>query len=115
MITENLILLDGAGNQVATIAVTDEAEGYFTGELLSQQFSPQLKAVLGQYDEVVENQILSLLDEALAAVADFGLKVQYPNGSLRQVYSLHVNRQNEVTFRLTPVPPPIWLSRSASA
>lgn len=115
MSAEKLSLVDPMGIVVAELNVTDEDQGWFFGEILTQHFSPQLTKALDWYDEVLATQTLSVLDEALAMVEQFGLKVRYPNGSLRKVFSLHVNKQNEVSFRTTPVPPPAWLSKSESA
>lgn len=112
---ETLTLVDAAGKHVAELAVTNEEDGWFYGAILSQEFPRELKESLEQYDQVLTHQTLSFLDSALAEIERFGLSVRYPNGSLRRVFSLHVNLQDEVSFRTTPVPPPAWLTKSESA
>jgi len=115
MNAERVVLTDLAGNAVAEMLLTGEQDGWFTGTLHSQRLPPQLKKALDWYDEVVENQMLSFLDEATAGVEQFGLCVRYPSGSLQKLYSLHVDQHNQVSFRTTPVPPPAWLPKSETA
>lgn len=110
-----LFLVDTAGNEVAELTLTGEADDWFSGAVLAQQFSPQLKEALDWYDEVVENQMLSFLDGATDAVEQFGLLLRHADGTTHQVFSLHVNKQNEVSFRTSPIPPPVWLAKSESA
>ena len=101
----NVLLLDSRGNILAELLVSDE-EGWFSGRVLSQRFPSELASDLARYDEVVEHQMLSYLDEALAAVEHWGLEVRFRDGSTHPVYSLHISQPNEVSFRVTPVPPP---------
>jgi hypothetical protein len=50
--------------------------------------------------------MLSYLDQATAAVESFELHARFPDGSTHKTYSLHVSPSNEVSFRISPVPPP---------
>src|SRR2546427_217949 len=111
---ERLTLIDADGNALAELAVTTSETDWYTGKLLSQQFPPKLRDALAWYDEVIEGQMLSYLDRATDAVEQFGLRVRHPNGTAQKVYSLHINKQNEVSFRTSPVPPAVWLTKSAS-
>ena len=115
MSPETLTLTDAAGNAVAELVMSHEDDGWHSGRVRSLQLPAKLKEALDWYDEVVENQMLSYLDQATAAVEQFGLCVRYPNGTSQKVFSLHINKQNEASFRMTPVPPPAWLSKSESA
>jgi hypothetical protein len=115
MNADRLTLVDATGKQVAEMAVRCDEAGWFFGEILASEFSPKLKEALDRYDDVVENQMLSFLDTALADVEQFGLCVRSANGISHRVYSLQINKQNEALFRTTPVPPPAWLSKSESA
>ena len=115
MDSDKVILVDTAGNEVAEVRLIGEQDEWFAGTVLTQRFALHLKEALDWYDEVVENQMLSFLDKAADAVEQFGLSVRYPNGSTRKVFSLHISKQNEVSFRTSPVPPPVWLSKSQSA
>jgi hypothetical protein len=115
MSDEKLTLIDADGNPLAELEVTAREDDWFTAKLLSQQFPPKLKDALAWYDEIIEGQMLSYLDRAADAVAQFNLRVRDANGVVRKVFSLHVNKQSEVSFRTSPVPPPAWLTKSASA
>jgi hypothetical protein len=115
MSEEKLTLVDAEGNPVADMQLTADRDGWYAGKLLSQQLPRKLQEALDWYDEVVEHQMLSYLDQATAAVEHFGLSVRGPNGLARKVYSLHINKQNDVSFRTSPVPPPAWLTKSESA
>lgn len=114
MNAERVVLADPAGNVVAELLLSAEQDGWFTGTLHSQRLAPQLKKALDWYDEVVENQMLSFLDEATAGVEQFGLCVRYPSGLSMKLYSLHIDQQNQVSFRTTPVPPAARLPKSES-
>jgi hypothetical protein len=115
MTAENVALADDAGNVVAELLLTHEDDGWFTGTVLSQRLPPHVKEALDWYDEVVENQMLSYLDAAAANVEKWGLCLRHDNASLRKVYALHIDKQHQVSFRTTPVPPPAWLPKSESA
>ena len=112
---ELMNLVDRAGKNVAELMVTAEENGWYFGQVRSQQFPTEVREALAWYDEVVEHQLLSYLDSALARVERFELAVQDPNGAVRKVYSLQINHDNEVSFRITPVPAPSWLAKSESA
>lgn len=103
------------GNVLAELDVTAQPDDWFAGRVLSQQFPPQLRDALAWYDEVLEGQMLSYLDQATDAVDQFGVRVGPPGGPSRSVYSLHVTSQGEVSFRTTPIPPPARVPKSASA
>jgi hypothetical protein len=98
-------LVDPRGNTLAELLVSDEEEGWFSGRLLSQSFPSEIAKDLAWYDEVVQDQMLSYLDQALAAVERWGLRVRFRDGSTHPVYSLHISQSNDVLFRVTPVSP----------
>lgn len=112
---EKLTMFDSTGDAVAVLEINGQSEGWYTGRLLKRDFAPALQSALDRYDEVVENQILSLLDDALADVAAFDLKIQFSNGAPKQIFSLHVSPDDSIAFRTTPVPSPLCLSQSESA
>jgi hypothetical protein len=115
MTAQRVALADGAGNVIAELLLTREDDGWYTGSVIAHQLPSQLKRALDWYDEAVDNQMLSYLDEATAAVEQFGLCLRHPNGSVRNVYALHIDRQERVSFRTTPVPPAACLPKSESA
>jgi hypothetical protein len=100
---DQLELVDSQGHTLANLLVSDEG-GWFSGRVLSQSFPSEVAKDLAWYDEVVQHQMLSYLDEAMAAVARWGLRVQFRDGSTYPTYALHVGLPDEVSFRVTPVP-----------
>jgi hypothetical protein len=50
--------------------------------------------------------MLSYLDQAMAAVARWRLRVRFRDGSTCPTYGLHIGQTDEVSFRVTPIPPP---------
>ena len=93
-------------DSIAELLIADEEEGWFTGRVISQSFSFDVRKTLAWYDEVLRDQMLSYLDEATAAVLRIGLQARFPNGSTHKTFSLHISRSNEVSFRISPVAPP---------
>ena len=100
------LLIGREGSTIAELLIADEEEGWFTGRVLSQSFPFEVKKALAWYDEVIRDQMLSYLDEAIATVERFELQVTFPDGPTHKVYSLHVSPLNEVSFRISPVAPP---------
>lgn len=100
-------LLDGQSAILGEIRIDSEEDGWFTGTLVDANLSPVVEAALRQYDKVIQHQNLSDLDKAVAAVDGLMLAVLFQSGQAHRVYSLHVSDQKEVSFRITPVLPPI--------
>lgn len=106
MTTQSAALLDHCGTVLGEMAIYEVQDGWFTGVLTTDRLTVDVRKTLGWYDEVVQNQMLSYLDEALAAVARLELKVQFPDEEPHRVYSLDITPEKEVSFRITPIPPP---------
>jgi hypothetical protein len=102
------------GDTYAELFITDEEEGWFTGTVVRQGFPPEVQSALAWYDEVVQDQMLSYLDEAVAAVQRFELRAMFPDGSMHKAYSLHFSPADEVSFRISPVLPPPEVPQSAT-
>lgn len=114
MKNEKLTLTDRDGNVLAEVEVTAQPDGWLVGKVVSQAFPPQFRQALAWYDEVLEGQMLSYLDQATDAIDRFGVIVSSLGSPAQRVYSLHVTSQGEVSFRTSPVLPAAWLP-SASA
>lgn len=99
-------LIGTGGEALGELLIEDEEEGWFTGRLVWQRFPVEVERALAWYDEVVRDQMLSYLDDAVGVVRGFGLQARFPDGSTHPTYSLHVSPSNEVSFRTSPVPPP---------
>ena len=98
---------------LAELLIADEEEGWFTGRIVRQSFPPEVEKALAWYDEVMQDQMLSYLDEAVAAVQRLELRARFPDGSMQKTYSLHVSPSDEVSFRIQPVLPPPRLPQEA--
>ena len=104
--SRKMLLISPDGNTLAELLIDDEEEGWFTGRVVWQSFPFEVNKALAWYDEVVQDQMLSYLDEAVAAVQKFELRARFPDGSMHKTYALHVSPSNEVSFRIGPVLPP---------
>lgn len=104
--SKKVFLIGPDESRLAELLIADEEEGWLTGRVVWQRFPFEVKKALAWYDEVVQDQMLSYLDEAIAAVERFDLQAKFPDGSTHKAYSLHVSQSNEVSFRLSPVLPP---------
>lgn len=104
--SQKVSLIGPDGVALAEFLIDDEEEGWFTGKVVGRSFPPEVEKALAWYDEVVEGQMLSYLDDAVAAVQRFELQAKFPDGSTHRTYSLHVSPSNEVSFRISPVLPP---------
>jgi hypothetical protein len=106
--TRTVLLLGPDARPLAELAITDEEEGWLSGRVLWQRFPPEVARALAWYDEVVQDQMLSYLDEAAEAVERLGLQARLADGSTHPTFRLHVSRSQEVSFRISPVlPPPV--------
>jgi hypothetical protein len=108
--SRTMFLLGPGERTLAELMIADEDEGWFSGRVVWQSFPSEVKKALAWYDEVVRDQMLSYLDEAVSAVQRFELQAKFPDGSRHKTYSLHVSPSNEVSFRISPVLPPPDLS-----
>jgi hypothetical protein len=104
--SQKVSLVGPDGVTLAEFLITDAEEGWFTGRVVRQTFPSEVEKALAWYDEVVQDQMLSYLDDAVAAVQRFELQARFPDGSSHKTYSLHVSPSNEVSFRISPVLPP---------
>jgi hypothetical protein len=102
---QKVFLIGPEGNTLAELRIADDEEGWFTGTVVGQSFPCDLENALAWYDRVVQDQMLSYLDEATAAVQRFELQARFPDGSTQKTYSLHVGPLNEVAFRISLVLP----------
>ena len=108
-----VFLIGSDGNTLAELRIADEEEGWFTGRVVWQNFPFEVKKALAWYDEVIQDQMLSYLDEATATVQQLELQARFPDGSTHKTYSLHVSPSNEVSFRISPVLSPPELPKKA--
>lgn len=79
MSPQRVTLIDQGRNVVATAQVTEE-EGYFVGRIDLSSMSATLRQQFEEYEEIVNNQLFSLLDEMEEKIGTFLLKVVFEDG-----------------------------------
>ncbi len=79
--SQKVSLVAPEGVTLAEFLITDAEEGWFTGTVVRQSSAPGVEKALAWYDEVLRDQMLSDLDDAVAAVQRFELQAQFPDGS----------------------------------
>lgn len=104
MATSICPILDQYGQPVAKVDLQDTEDGWYYGQLVGDALPAGLRHDLQWYDDVVSNQTLSYLDDALHAVEQHGLSVRLPDETCHKVYSLHIEKTGETAFRITPAP-----------
>lgn len=102
----NCTIIDESGRDVAEILIRDNEEGWYYGTVLQDKFNDYQRRSIQWYDQVVTEQMLSYFDEALAAVNDLGLQVRLSDKRLERLYSMHIAKSGEISFRTSPIPPP---------
>ena len=78
MATSICSVLDNRGCRVAQIDLESVENEWYYGRLLSDAFSDELRHDLGWYDEVVSDQMLSYVDDALRASNDTSFPCAFP-------------------------------------
>lgn len=90
MTTQPVKLIDPAGNVLAVADVLDEG-AHYGGTIDLQRTPPEIEALFREFDEIVNDQMFSFLDEIEDKIAALGSRAVFPDGrecSLRdlQVY-----------------------------
>jgi hypothetical protein len=95
-----LKLLSKTSQVVATGQVT-EANGFFEGTIDFADMPDDLRALFEEFDEVVNGQMLSLVDEVQDKIGSLGLRVVLDNGVEVPVRDLQIYPSSgDVSFRL---------------
>lgn len=97
--------LSADGSILAESRIDHEEAGWFSGSIVWRRFPLEINKALDWYDEVVQGQMLSYLDEAGDAVQKFDLTVKFPDGSTHKTYGLNISPSNDVSFRISPIAP----------
>ncbi|HLN30510.1 MAG TPA: hypothetical protein VK395_22390 [Gemmataceae bacterium] len=100
------LLSDSQGRRLAEVEIQGVEDEWYHGRLVRDAIPEELRRDLEWYDEVVSNQMLSYLDDALHAVERHELSVRFPDETCHKVYALHIDKSGETAFRMAPVPPP---------
>ena len=108
-------ILDNLGRPVAEFELLELESDWYDGRLVSDAMPEGIRRDLGWLDEVVSNQLLSYLDDAILAVERHALSVRFPDGTCHRAFALHVSKSGETEFCISPVPPPSLSREDRSA
>lgn len=104
MTTHTVRFLDPARVVVATATVADAGD-HFAGTIDLSAAPPAVRAVFAEFEEVVNGQMFSFLDEVEGKVAALGLRAEWDEGPTAPVTDLQVYpATGEVSFKLAAVP-----------
>lgn len=98
-----LELIDSRNETLARIEVTGRSPAHYLGRLIDEHFPADLRDALAEYNEVIEDNILSLVDPARARVAAFGIRARgIPGRGICTVLDLQVSPRKTVAIQVAP-------------
>jgi hypothetical protein len=104
MNTQTVKLIDRSRTIVATALVADEG-AHFGGTIELASTPSALRAYFNEFEEIVNDQMLSFLDEIQAKIGSFGIKAIFEDGFEADVKDLQVfPSTGEVSFKLIGAP-----------
>jgi hypothetical protein len=106
METRTVKLIDPSRKVVATAQVADEG-AYYGGTIDLRDTPPSLRALFDEFEEIVNGQMLSFLDDIQERIGTLSLKAAFNTGDEVPVRDLQVfPSTGEVSFRLAEIPSP---------
>ena len=101
----NLVrLIDKSGAVIATAQIVDEGAQY-GGTIDLNSTPPALRALFDEFEEVVNDQMLSFLDDIQRKIGSFGIKAVFHDGLEADVKELQVfPATGDVSFQLVGAP-----------
>ena len=104
MNTKPVKLIDKSRTLVATAQVTDEGPQY-GGTIVLDSTPPALRAVFDEFEEIVNDQAFSFLDEIQAKIGAFGIRALFDDGFELEVKDLQAfPSTGDVSFKLVGSP-----------
>ncbi len=98
--------VDGPHGVLATALVTEEG-GRYGGTIDLRETPARVRALFDEFEEVVNGQMFSLLDEVQEKIAALASKAVFADGQEASVEDLQVYpRTGEVTFKRVGAPSP---------
>ncbi len=82
-------LIDPNGNVVAAAQVAGQ-NGLFAGRADLAFMPPRLRQVFEKYEETVNNQVFSILDEIEDRILSMGLQAVFPDGQRANIRDLQI-------------------------
>ena len=102
--TQTVQLIDGTRNVVAVAQVTQE-DGLFSGPVDLQSMPAPMRAKFDEFEEIVNSQSFSLLDQIEDDIDRFGLKVAFSEGATHALADLQIYPRGKVlSFKLPASP-----------
>jgi hypothetical protein len=111
----NCVLVDQQDQPLVQLDIHSIEDGWYYGWGRGTAIPAQIQHDLDWYDTVVSGQMLSYLDDAEAAVESHQLLLRLPDTTHHRVYSLHLAKSGEVSFRITPIEPAIPLQNEVAS
>lgn len=103
MSTHTVRLVDATRALIAVATVADEGD-HFAGTVDLSAAAPAVRAVFAEYEDIVNGQMFSFLDDVEAKVARLGLRAEFGTGPGVPVKDLQVYpTSGELSFKLAPV------------
>lgn len=90
-------LSDKDGKIKAKIKVKTVNMNLFSGEIISHSFSETQIKILMEYENLVNNQVFSLLDHREEKIESWGLKLKEEN---RRIFDVQIWNLKEISFRI---------------
>ena len=104
METRNIKLLDSTGKCWAIATVTDEGS-HFGGTVDLHEAPAKLRVLFNEFDECVNGQMFSFLDDIEAKIAAHGIRVQLDDGFEAAIDNLQVfPSTGDISFKLVGSP-----------
>jgi hypothetical protein len=86
---QTIQLIDPNRNVVATAHVS-EARGLFAGRVDLALMPARLRQLFEEFEEIVNSQVFSVLDEMEDKVSSVGLRAVFPNGQEANIRDLQI-------------------------
>ncbi len=105
MINETVTILDKTKDTMGQILIKEFNNSWWHGKLIVNQLPKDLESLFLELENLMENQILSLIDETSDRINSFGLAIRKTNSghifNLKdiQIYGLD-NKETTVCFKL---------------
>lgn len=109
-------LVDHSGNAVATARVSPRGDGIYVGSVDLGPMPPALRRSFEEFEELVNGQVFSLLDEVVESLGRNPLRVVFAEGHEARAEDLQIfPRTGRLSFRVStdarPTPSPLTASR----
>jgi hypothetical protein len=105
MDTQSVRFVDASGNFMATGHVNDEG-GHYGGTIQVRELPSSTRELFEEFEETVNDQMLSLIDEIQARIGALRVKVVFSDGHESALHDLQIYPSTgDVSFKLaTPRP-----------